>query len=117
VNVTNKNMNRGWGRIAGLVATLAAVAVASGANVVYAQDVAAQQLVANSEVDHATNQWLALQRSNAKAAPAQPMLGAEASLAYKRYLESFNSKIPDFYGSAMGQASSGSSQGGTLPQN
>ena len=51
------------------------------------------------------------------AAPAQPMLGAEASLAYKRYLESFNSKIPDFYGSAMGQAGSGISQGGALQQN
>ena len=45
------------------------------------------------------------------------MLGAEASLAYKRYLESFNSKIPDFYGSSVSQAGGSGSQGGTPPQN
>jgi hypothetical protein len=45
------------------------------------------------------------------------MLGAEANLAYKRYLESFNSKIPDFFGSSVSQAGAGGSQGGTLPQN
>jgi Protein of unknown function (DUF3613) len=116
--MTNQNMNRGWGRVAGFALTLAAVAVAGGANVAHAQDNAAhQQAVPNSEIDHATSQWIGLQRSNVMAAPAQPMLGAEASLAYKRYLESFNSKIPDFYGSAMGQAGSGISQGGALQQN
>lgn len=115
--MTNQSINRSKGRLASLVLTLAALALAGGANVARAQSDASQPPVPNSEIDHATSQWLALQRSNAMAAPAQPMLGAEASLAYKRYLESFNSKIPDYYGSAIGQSSSGSSQGGTLPQN
>lgn len=103
---------------AGLVTLAALVAMmADGMDAARAQTAAAQQPVRNSEIDHATNQWLALQRSNTAAAPARPMLGAEANLAYQRYLESFNSKIPDFYGSSIGQATSGGSQGGLAPQN
>ncbi|MGF6722998.1 hypothetical protein P3T43_002350 [Paraburkholderia sp. GAS41] len=88
-----------------------------GSNAVHAQSEAGQQAVPNSEIGHATNQWRALQRSNAAAAPVRPMLGAEANLAYKRYLESFNSKIPDFYGSSIGASTGGGSQGGPTPQN
>jgi hypothetical protein len=108
-------------RIAGLalMAAMVTVALASagGADFAYAQSDATQQPVRSSEIDHSTNEWLALQRNNTAAAPVRPMLGAEASLAYKRYLESFNSKIPDFYGSSVSQAGGGGSQGGTLPQN
>ncbi|SDH70785.1 DUF3613 domain-containing protein [Paraburkholderia phenazinium] len=119
--MTNQQTNRGKRRFASraVVAALMALAAvaAGGMNAARAQTQAAQPPVRNSEIDHATNQWLALQRSNTAAAPARPMLGAEANLAYKRYLESFNSKIPDFYGSSIGQASGGSSQGGLAPQN
>lgn len=74
------------------------------------------------EVGHSTRAWLDLQRSNASAAPAQPMLGAEASLAYNRYLESFKTKIPEMYGSSLSQggAAGGASGGGggsASPQN
>ncbi|WP_025598548.1 DUF3613 domain-containing protein [Burkholderia sp. WSM2230] len=76
--------------------------------------------VERSEVGHSTAAWLALQRSNAQAAAAQPMPGEEAGLAYRRYMQSFKSRIPDLYGSALNQGS-GSGQGagltGQLPQN
>lgn len=69
-----------------------------------------------SEVGHSTRAWLDLQSSNTEAAPALPMLGAEAGLAYRRYMESFKSKIPDLYGSALnagdGNGSSNSNGGG-----
>jgi hypothetical protein len=92
---------------------LLVLVVTNGSQVVYAQgnDAPGAGTLPASEIDHATNQWLVLQRGNTEAAPVQPMLGAEASLAYKRYLESFNSKIPEFYGSSIGQGSSGSSGG------
>ncbi|WP_233829431.1 DUF3613 domain-containing protein [Paraburkholderia sp. ZP32-5] len=67
-----------------------------------------------SEVGHSTLAWLELQRSNAQAAPALPMLGAQAGLAYRRYLESFKSRIPDLYGSTLngsGNGGSGSTSG------
>ncbi|CAE6862690.1 hypothetical protein R69608_00269 [Paraburkholderia nemoris] len=76
--------------------------------------------VAHSEVGHATTAWLDLQRGNSQAAPEQPMLGEEAGLAYRRYMESFKSKIPDLYGSAINQGSGGGQGGGMsgqLPQN
>lgn len=74
---------------------------------VSAQD--AQPAVQVSEIGHSTRAWLDLQRSNAQAAPTLPTLGSEAGLAYRRYLESFNSKIPDLYGSALGGSSNGGS--------
>lgn len=81
-----------------------------------AQTQAQNPTVANSEVGHSTRAWLALQRSNAQAAPAQPMLGAEAGRAYQRYLKSFDTPIPATFGSSvnsngasgLGSASSGS---------
>ncbi|MGH8782265.1 DUF3613 domain-containing protein [Paraburkholderia sp.] len=66
-----------------------------------------------SEIGHATNGWLEMQRTNVSAAPAQPMLGEEAGLAYHRYMESFKSKIPDLYGSAVNQGSGGSGTSGS----
>jgi hypothetical protein len=83
----------------------------------WAQSNAAQPAVPPVEVGHATRNWLELQRSNGAAAPAQPMLGAEAGLAYKRYLASFDAKIPTWYGSLMNQSSGGGSQSGGVPQN
>ncbi|MFM0413815.1 DUF3613 domain-containing protein [Paraburkholderia aromaticivorans] len=69
---------------------------------------AVQPVVQASEVGHAARAWLDLQSSNTQAAPALPMLGAEAGLAYRRYMESFKSKIPDLYGSALNSGSGGS---------
>ncbi|AJY44034.1 DUF3613 domain-containing protein [Burkholderia humptydooensis] len=60
-----------------------------------------------SEIGHASQTWFALQASNREAAPAQPMIGEAASLAYARYLESFKTKIPAFYGSAAGMSGGG----------
>ncbi|MFB9127742.1 DUF3613 domain-containing protein [Paraburkholderia dipogonis] len=45
--------------------------------------------------------------ATSKPRPALPMLGAEAGLAYRRYMESFKSKIPDLYGSALNTGSGG----------
>ncbi|WP_321788716.1 DUF3613 domain-containing protein [Paraburkholderia sp. J94] len=68
----------------------------------------------NSEIGHATESWLALQRSNSAAAPAQPMLGAEAGYAYKRYLKSFDTEIPATFGSSV--KSGGVTSGGEVGQ-
>lgn len=65
--------------------------------------------VPNSEVGHSTQAWLELQRSNAQAAPAQPMLGAEAGYAWQRYMKSFDTDIPVTFGSTV---LNGNSQGG-----
>lgn len=75
---------------------------------------ATQPPVRASEVGHSTRAWLDLQSSNTEAAPALPMLGAEAGLAYRRYMESFKSKIPDLYGSALNSGSGGGSAGGAM---
>jgi N-acetylmuramic acid 6-phosphate (MurNAc-6-P) etherase len=119
--MTNKGKQAGRPRTTSFALTAAlaivALAAAGGTDFVCAQSDAPQQSPRASEIDHSTNEWLALQRSNTAAAPVRPMLGAEANLAYKRYLESFNSKIPDFFGSSVSQAGAGGSQGGTLPQN
>jgi hypothetical protein len=52
-------------------------------------------------VGSATQQALDLQRSGSHAAPAQPMAGDQASLAYDRYLKSFSQPIPVFFGSSL----------------
>ncbi|BBQ00010.1 hypothetical protein BSFA1_51380 [Burkholderia sp. SFA1] len=57
-----------------------------------------------NEIGRATETWLTLQASNAAAAPAQPMLGAQASAAYARYLKSFDTPIPARYGSSFEDA-------------
>ncbi|PMS29832.1 DUF3613 domain-containing protein [Paraburkholderia rhynchosiae] len=102
-----------------LASSAAANACAESAGVA-GSAAADQQPVARSEVGHSTSAWLDLQRSNAQAAPVQPMPGEEAGLAYRRYMQSFRSKIPDLYGSALSQGSGGGQGGGMtgqLPQN
>ncbi|MFM0200111.1 DUF3613 domain-containing protein [Paraburkholderia fungorum] len=63
------------------------------------------------QVGDATRAWLQLQRSGAEGSEPQPMLGAEATAAYRRYLESFNSKIPPFFASSL-QSQQGGGPGG-----
>ena len=53
-------------------------------------------------IGDATLSILALQRSGQLAAPTQPMLGAEASAAYARYLKSFDHPIPEHLDSSVG---------------
>lgn len=92
------------------VMLLAALVCAMGTTVAQAQTVQPPGIAPPaSEIDHATLAWLDLQSSNRYAAEPQPMLGAAASLAYKRYLDSFKSKIPVFFESVSG---SGGSSGG-----
>ncbi|WP_061173212.1 DUF3613 domain-containing protein [Caballeronia pedi] len=57
-----------------------------------------------SQIGDATQAWLTLQASNAAAAPAQPMPGAQAGAAYARYLKSFETPIPAHYGSSFEDA-------------
>jgi hypothetical protein len=62
----------------------------------------------------AATAWLALQASNSAAANAQPMPGAQASAAYARYMKSFDTAIPEHYGSSIentGKSSPGVSGG------
>lgn len=70
----------------------------------------ASDAVANSEIGHSTHAWLDLQRSNEQAAPALPMLGAEAGYAWRRYLKSFDTAIPASFGSSVDTGGSGSGQ-------
>ena len=100
-----------WGLCFGVAMGVAASAVAQTNDA--AQPVkATEPMVWASEVGHSTRAWLDLQSSNTEAAPALPMLGAEAGLAYRRYMESFKSKIPDLYGSALNSGSGGGGSGG-----
>lgn len=115
--MTNKTTTRGWGASMlcfGAVATVTAGALLGACAPAVAQTSDAapaaqitQPEVRASEVGHATRTWLDLQSSNTEAAPALPMLGAEAGLAYRRYMESFKSKIPDLYGSALNTGNGG----------
>jgi Protein of unknown function (DUF3613) len=63
-------------------------------------------------IGDATLSMLALQRSGQLAAPPQPMLGAEASAAYARYLKSFDHPIPEHLDSSVGTLG-GATGGGT----
>ncbi|MDN7178956.1 DUF3613 domain-containing protein [Caballeronia sp. SEWSISQ10-4 2] len=63
-------------------------------------------------IGDATLSLLALQRSGQMAAPAQPMLGAEASAAYARYLRSFNHPIPEHLDSSVGTVGGAAGGGG-----
>jgi hypothetical protein len=65
-----------------------------------------------SEIGEATRAWLALQRSNAAAAPALPTPGAEATLAYERYMNSFRTRIPASFGSTLSVRNDGNGAGG-----
>lgn len=110
----NSNMTRCVRAL--LLGVLTVVSAGATMQTAYAQDASAAPAVPNSEVGHAAKAWMELQRSNTAAAPALPMLGEEAGLAYRRYMESFKSKIPDLYGSALNQGN-GSGSGGQPPSN
>lgn len=62
-------------------------------------------------IGDATLSMLALQRSGQLAAPARPMLGAEASAAYARYLKSFDHPIPEHMDSSVGAVGGAISSG------
>lgn len=101
-----------WSVAAALAMSLGVPACAVAQTSDAAQPAEAQQPpVRVSEVGHSTRTWLDLQSSNMQAAPAQPMLGAEAGLAYRRYMESFKSKIPDLYGSTLNGGAGGNGGG------
>jgi hypothetical protein len=55
-----------------------------------------------TRIGDAAHSILALQRSGQAAAPAQPMLGPEASAAYARYLKAFDHPIPEHLDSSVG---------------
>ncbi len=79
-----------------------------------AQQAAAPATPPASEISHATLAWLDLQSSNRAAVQEQPMLGAAASLAYQRYLDSFKNKIPAFFGSAASSSGGGGGSSSSL---
>jgi len=54
------------------------------------------------QIGDAAHSVFALQRSGQLAAPPLPMLGAEASAAYARYLKSFDRPIPEHLDSSVG---------------
>lgn len=61
-----------------------------------------------------TEALLALQAGNLAAGPGLPMLGATASRAYKRYLDSFTYPIPQFYPAIVqGDTGTGNNGGGS----
>jgi len=103
-----------------------ATALALILNSLYAQPEANAQSSGQagaSEIGRSTAAWLALQRSNAAAAPALPMPGAQATLAYERYMNSFRTKIPESFGSTLSGASGtsrldrlGAGSGATQPR-
>ncbi|MET3216902.1 UNVERIFIED_ORG: hypothetical protein ABIC48_004680 [Burkholderia territorii] len=85
-----------------------AFACSLGAGVAYAQgDTPA------SEIGHATSALLDLQRSNRAAATPQPIDGAAGTFAYQRYIDSFKTLIPQWFGtmSASGGGNGGGSGG------
>ncbi|WP_412526160.1 DUF3613 domain-containing protein [Burkholderia lata] len=99
-------------RVGRFVALGAIVWIVVGSAVAYAQDAGAPRA---SDVERSAKEWLAMQRGNLAAAPAQPVLGDVASLVYQRYLDSFKNKIPDTMNSQLGSAS-GMSGGGQSAQ-
>jgi len=120
-SVTNSQRSQIRQRLLARALLLVLVLTAGGAGNACAQSaLSGEPQLERSEVGHGTSAWLALQRSNAQAAAAQPMPGEQAGLAYRRYMQSFRSRIPDLYGSALKQGNGGS-QGagltGQLPQN
>jgi hypothetical protein len=82
-------MNKEWLMVVGAVLAICA-------SVTHAQP---QQ--GAGQIGDSARAWLGLQASNSAAAPAQPMLGAEAGAAYTRYMKSFESAIPEHYGSSF----------------
>lgn len=65
-------------------------------------------------VGSVTRQLLRMQTSGSQAGQSLPMLGDEATAAYRRYMQSFNHPIPEFFQSAVSKNNgSGSGNGGS----
>lgn len=62
-------------------------------------------------IGYTTRQLLRMQASGSQAGPSLPMLGDEATAAYRRYLQSFNHPIPEFFQSTVNRNGSGGSNG------
>lgn len=65
----------------------------------------------NGGIGYTTRQLLQIQTSGSQAGQSLPMLGDEATVAYRRYMESFNHPIPEFFQSTVNKNGSGSSSG------
>jgi hypothetical protein len=65
-------------------------------------------------VGSTTRQLLRLQVSGSQAGQALPMLGDEATAAYRRYMQSFNHPIPEFFQSTVNKNGSGGGNSGGL---
>jgi hypothetical protein len=103
---------------AAFIAFAALAAASASSNAAAQEPVLAPPAPRTHAVGDATRAWLELQRSSRGAAPALPTLGAQASLAYQRYLDSFKTKIPATYGSAISDQRAnfgGNSNGGSSP--
>lgn len=62
-------------------------------------------------IGETTRSLLQMQADGVQAGKHLPMLGAEASASYDRYLKSFSHDIPEFYKTAVGKDSNGSAGG------
>lgn len=58
-----------------------------------------------------TRQLLRMQTSGSQAGQPLPMLGDEATAAYRRYMQSFNHPIPEFFQSAVNRNGNAGSSG------
>ncbi|MGX7003641.1 DUF3613 domain-containing protein [Caballeronia sp. KNU42] len=123
---TKRGLGRTTVRTAGRLAVLCSMAIATGAAAQTQTPLTSQETSAGLEsqqqalaqpaaplktvaavrhvtlIGDATLSMLALQRSGELAAPPLPMLGAEASAAYARYLKSFDHPIPEHLDSSVG---------------
>ncbi|MGI4812251.1 MAG: DUF3613 domain-containing protein [Janthinobacterium lividum] len=76
------------------------------------QSIAPQPSALNErQVGDVTTLLLTAQADGSVAAPRLPMLGATASAAYKRYLDSFSHPIPEYFQEKIHDQSSGSGSG------
>lgn len=57
----------------------------------------------NAGIGATTRELLHMQVSGSDAGPRLPMLGDEASASYKRYIQSFNHPIPEFFETTVGK--------------
>ncbi|TAL54713.1 DUF3613 domain-containing protein [Pandoraea sp.] len=64
----------------------------------------------HAELGGTTRQLLQAQADGRWAGPALPMLGAEASASYRRYLDSFRHPIPEFFSSKVSGTSGSQSR-------
>jgi hypothetical protein len=60
-------------------------------------------------IGYTTRQLLQMQASGSQGGNRLPMLGDEASASYRRYIQSFNHPIPEFYETTVGKNGSNSS--------